>query len=278
MPELPEVETVRRYLERTITGKTISDIEILYQNSFKGTIEKVKGLTVTELLRRGKVLNIQLSDKTFLSIHLKMSGQVLVHEDRNNAEFIIKIPLAENGKMPARTTRVIIDFTDGSALFFNDLRKFGWVRHGNQPEGTTAPDVTKPEFTLKYFTEVVQKSGRPIKTLLLDQDKIAGVGNIYANDALFIAKVLPSRISKTLTLDEIKKLHTAVISIIEEGVTYNGTSATDVYVIPDGKKGSYQDHFKVYAQEGKPCKKCGTLIRREKVGGRSNFFCPVCQQ
>jgi formamidopyrimidine-DNA glycosylase len=277
MPELPEVETIRRSLEHSIVGKTIIHIEVLYPNSFSGIINQICGHTVTAIGRRGKVLNIELDNNTFLNIHLKMSGQVLVSSSRKSAVFPVKIPLADSGQMPARTTRIIIDFEDGTVLFFNDQRKFGWIRQSPFPDGTTAPDVNKPQFTSSYFSTVVKASKKPIKTLLLDQEKMAGVGNIYANDALFTAGILPSRTASSLTEDEIRKLHNAVVKTIQKGIDLQGTSATDVYVAPDGSKGGYQNHFQVYSREGKPCLVCKTAIVREKVGGRSNFYCPNCQ-
>ncbi len=278
MPELPEVESIRLYLHRHIIGKTIQKVEVLNKNSFVGSISDVIDTTVTNTSRKGKVLNIHLSNGKYIAVHLKMSGQLLFSSSRENAVFPVKIPLASDNRMPGRTTRVVIDFTDGSCLFFNDLRKFGWVKVSDKEEGTSAPDVTRAEFTEEYFRSIVQISGKPIKTLLMDQDKIAGIGNIYANDSLFVAGTLPSRIAKTLSSEEITKLYHACIQVIEEGVKFRGTSASEVYVMPDGTKGTYQDHFKVYGQEGKPCKVCGTLIRREKIGGRSNFYCPTCQK
>ncbi len=277
MPELPEVETIRRSLEQSIVGKTITQIEILYPNSFSGVINQICGHAVIAMGRRGKVLNIELDNHTFLNIHLKMSGQVLVSSSRENAVFPVTIPLADSGIMPARTTRIVIDFDDGSTLFFNDQRKFGWIRHSPVAEGTTAPDVSKPEFTSSYLNSVVKKSKKPIKTLLLDQDKMAGIGNIYASDALFTAGILPSRIASSLDEVEIRKLHNAIVETIQKGIDLRGTSATDVYVAPDGSKGGYQNHFQVYSREGKPCVVCKTPIVREKVGGRSNFYCPHCQ-
>lgn len=277
MPELPEVETIRRSLEQSIVGKTITHIDILYPNSFRGAVDQICGHTVTAIGRRGKVLNIELDNITFLNIHLKMSGQILVSSSREKAVFPVKIPLADSGVMPARTTRVCIDFDDGSTLFFNDQRKFGWIRHSSFADGTTAPDVSKPEFTSSYLSSVVKRSKKPIKTLLLDQDKMAGLGNIYANDALFTAGILPSRMASSLTDDEIRTLHNAIVKTIQKAIDLRGTSATDVYVTPDGSKGGYQNHFQVYGRAGKPCLTCGTPIVREKVGGRSNFYCPSCQ-
>lgn len=278
MPELPEVETIRLYLHKYIIGKTIQKIEILYKNSFIGNTHDVVNQKVIDSLRFGKVLNLKLHNGKFVSFHLKMSGQILYSELRKNAAFPVKIPLAENSQMPGRTTRVVIDFSDGSALFFNDLRKFGWVKVTNTEEGTKAPDVTRSEFTELYLKSIVDKSGKPIKALLMDQEKIAGIGNIYANDALFVAGIQPLRISKTLSPKEIAKLYNAVKNVIKEGLHYGGTSATDIYVTPDGTKGNYQDHFKVYGKEGKPCIRCGTKIVRKKLGGRSSFYCPQCQK
>jgi formamidopyrimidine-DNA glycosylase len=157
------------------------------------------------------------------------------------------------------------------------MRKFGWVKVTTAPDGTKSPDVTRKEFTLEYLKSVVLKSKKPLKPLLLDQDKMAGIGNIYANDALFFAKLHPYRIANTLTSKEITALHRAIIDIIQEGLDYGGTSATEVYIRPDGVKGGYQNRFKVYDREGKPCLICGTPIIREKKFGRSSFYCPHCQ-
>jgi formamidopyrimidine-DNA glycosylase len=277
MPELPEVETIRRYLDGKLVGKTIANIEVLHGKNYQGSATSPIGKSVTGTGRKGKVMNMALDDGTYLSVHLKMSGQLLYADDRKNATFPVKIPLADDGRMPGRTTRVVIDFIDGSALFFNDLRKFGWVKHSDTPDGTDAPDPTRPDFTLDYFRSVVSRSRKPLKTMLLDQDKISGVGNIYANDALFEAKILPSRTGNSLRAEEIGALYESVKKIIAEGVRYRGTSASAVYVSPDGTKGSYQDHFRVYGREGAPCHECGTTIVREKSMGRSNFFCPSCQ-
>lgn len=259
MPELPEVETIRRYLHNTIVGKEISRIEVFNANSFIGDAAIVVGKKIIDTYRKGKVLNICLDDGTFLSVHLKMSGQLL-----------------ENGT-PGNYTRIIIHFTDATHLIFNDMRKFGWIKHVPKMEGTDAPDVTRPEYTLDYFSQLVQSSKKPIKTLLMDQDKIAGVGNIYANDALFTAKVLPMRIANSLAKDEITLLYQSVKDTIAEGIQHMGSSASDVYISPDGSPGSYQNHFKVYSREGEPCRVCGTPILREKQAGRSSFYCPHCQ-
>lgn len=259
MPELPEVETIRRYLDTTIVGKTITSVEVLNPNSFIGSGNDVNSQEIMETSRKGKVLNLHLQNGKYIAFHLKMSGQILLN------------------KSQTKYTRVVLHFGN-DYLLFNDIRKFGWVKVSDKAEGTNAPDVTRKEFTEDYFKIIVQKSGKPIKTLLMDQEKIAGIGNIYANDALFVAKILPSRIAKTLSETEILKLYEACKQIINEGIEYKGSSKTQVYMSPDGTKGSYQDHFKVYGQDGKPCKNCGTIIIREKQGGRSYFYCENCQK
>jgi formamidopyrimidine-DNA glycosylase len=278
MPELPEVETIRMYLHSKIIGKNLHSVEVINPKSFIGSSSDITSATVTSTSRKGKVLNIHMDNGRYIAIHLKMAGQILFSESRENAVFPVKIPLADDNKMPARTTRVILNFTDGSCMFFNDLRKFGWVKVSDKAEGTNAPDVTRKEFTLEYFDSIVSKSGKQIKTLLMDQDKLAGLGNIYANDSLFVAKILPHRIAKTLSKLEIEQLYEAIKVVIGEGIKFNGTSATEVYVVPDGTKGSYQDHFKVYGRKGEPCLICKTPIIREKHMGRGNFFCPFCQK
>jgi formamidopyrimidine-DNA glycosylase len=259
MPELPEVETIRRYLHDHIVGKTILKVEVLNEKSFIGNPSDVEGQKIIDTGRNGKVINMKLENNLYLNVHLKMSGQLIYSQE------------------PIRTTRVIIHFTDKTSLNFNDLRKFGWVKLTNEPDGTKSPDVTRKEFTLEYFKGVIQKSRKPLKPLLLDQDKMAGIGNIYANDALFVAKLHPYRTANTLNENEITALHRAIIDIIQEGLDYGGTSASEVYRRPDGAKGSYQDRFKVYDREGKPCLVCGTPIIREKKFGRSSFYCPQCQ-
>jgi formamidopyrimidine-DNA glycosylase len=260
MPELPEVETIRRYLHDHIIGKTISEVEVLNPKSFQGSTEDVRGQTIVDTGRNGKVIHFKLENGLFLNVHLKMSGQLIYPQE------------------PIRTTRVILHFNDNTSLNFNDLRKFGWVKVTKEPDGTKAPDVTRKEFTLEYFKSVIKKSKKPLKPFLLDQDKLAGVGNIYANDALFVAKIYPYRIANSLSDSEIMALHKAIIDIIQEGLDYGGTSASEVYRRPDGVKGSYQDRFKVYDREGKPCIVCGTPIIREKKFGRSSFYCPHCQK
>lgn len=282
MPELPEVETIRRALAEALLGLTIESVTVFNLKSFFGSAEKLRGKIVAAVERRGKVLNIGLNDGSFLNIHLKMSGQLLYSTDARNARFPLRVARVDPDsggmtQMPCRTTRVMIAFTNGSALYFNDQRKLGWIRHGSAPEGTQAPDGAGADFTLDYFHTICRQTSRDIKTLLMDQTKIAGIGNIYANEALFLAGVHPQRPADSLSRTERERLFASARETIASGIVNRGTSATAVYVAPDGSKGSYQEHFKVYSREGLPCLSCGTPILRIKHAGRSSFFCPRCQ-
>lgn len=278
MPELPEVETIKNSLKKSIINKTIADIEILSSKNFIGNQEEIIGKKIIGIKRYGKVLAIKLSNHRYLNIHLKLTGQLLFSPNLKKAIFSEKIPFTNTNKLPGKTTRIIIKFADGSGIFFNDLRKFGWLKIADNPEIPKGVDVLSKDFTLKFLTGLTKTTKRPIKILLMDQDKITGIGNIYANDALFLAKIHPLRGSNTLSNNEIKNLYQAILKVIDEGIKDKGSSGADeAYVLPDGSKGTHQRHFLVYQREGKPCPKCKTKIKRIKQGGRSSFFCPRCQ-
>lgn len=282
MPELPEIETIKLYLKQHILGKKVTGVKILEKKQFHGDPNTAFGLTVKDISRKGKILDLQLTTNNVqlhMSFHLKLSGQILYAPDSTKPTFKNVIPRADSNTMPAKTTRVILVFDDNSALYFNDMRKFGWVKLGPNPEGPTGVDVLDQLFTAEYLKETLNGIRRPIKVVLLDQEKMAGIGNIYANDSLWEAKIHPARKANTLTDEEIHRLHTAILKIIHEGIQYKGSSAQDeLYLVPDSTKGQYQHHFKTYHKHGTPCTRCRTKIERIVVGGRGTFFCPTCQQ
>lgn len=279
MPELPEVETIRLLLQSDLIGKTIKDVTVMVQKQFVGNKADIIGKKIDSLIRKGKVVSIKLDNGLFISFHLKLSGQLLFAKDKYNAVFANTIPLTSTNKMPGKTTSIILDFTDGSALFFNDLRKFGWMKIGQEPEGPKSVDVLSPDFTQEFLQTKITKSKKPIKTLLMDQEALAGIGNIYANDSLYEAKINPERKASTLTTEEINALYASIKKVIAKGLQYRGSSAKDeIYILPDGSKGTYQNHFRVYHREGQPCGRCENPIKRIKQGGRSSFYCPMCQQ
>lgn len=278
MPELPEVETIKRKLKPDIIGKMIAGIEILSPKNFVGKKEDAVGKKITGIERFGKVLVIALSNKKYLSVHFKLSGQMLFAENIKNANYKNNIPFTKGNKLPANTTRVIIKFKGGGGLFFNDLRKFGWIKLTDKPEKPKGVDVLSKDFTTEYFKKILP-SRRSVKVALMDQDKITGIGNIYANDALFIAKVHPQRLANSLKNNEIDLLYLAVKKVIADGIKDQGSSGADeAFILPDGSKGRHQRHFLVYQQEGKPCRICKTIIKRVKHHGRSSFFCPNYQK
>lgn len=278
MPELPEVETIKRYFSHHVLGKTIQDITVLERKMFHGDAKSVNGEKITEVLRKGKVLVLKLSDNRYLSIHLKLSGQLLFHKNAKKAVYNNTIPLSATNIMPGRSTRIIIYFTDGSGVFFNDMRKFGWMKLSAKPEVPLSVDVLSPEFTRNYFHSILLRSKKPVKTLLMDQAKLAGIGNIYANDSLFHANVHPLRQANTLLPTERDTLYASILEIVKKGVDSHGSSGKDeVYILPDGSKGAYQQSFLVYQREGKPCRRCQTPIKRIVQAGRSSFYCPKCQ-
>lgn len=296
MPELPEVETVRRGLERTIAGKTFVDIQIRHTKSFRdddGLIRQVLlEARVLAIVRRAKVLLIELSTNWTLAIHLKMTGQIVVMP-RKESGFVGGHPekVYEMG-LPNKHTQVIFFFHDQTKMYFNDLRKFGWLRlfprevmdHSQHQSLESfleslqlGPEPLSSDFTIDYLQTLLSKRSIPIKQLLLEQKGISGIGNIYADEALFRSKIAPKRRANSLQLREISALHRAIREVLELGITYGGTSK-NTYLTVEGTKGEMQDHLMVYQRTGKPCRVCATPIERIKLGARSSHYCPKCQK
>lgn len=287
MPELPEVETIKRQLKPDLVGKIISEIKILSPKNFIGDQNEVMGTRITSVDRYGKVLVFKLAKLVkpaklinikYLNIHFKLSGQILFSKNTGKAVFKNVIPFTKGNKMPANTTRVIIKFTDGSGIFFNDLRKFGWMKVSDQPLKPKGIDVMSKKFTPKLISLITKKTRKPIKVLLMDQDLITGIGNIYANDSLFLARIHPQRLSNSLTEKETGLLYKTIKQTIGDGIHDRGSSGADeAFILPDGSRGGHQRNFLVYQREKKPCIVCRTIIKRIKHNGRSSFFCPTCQ-
>lgn len=268
MPELPEVETIRKYLKKEILGMKIKKIDIFSKKQFLSNPKEIIGEKILALKRKGKLLILSLTNRKNLLVHLKLSGQLIwLPNQRINYS--------------SPTKRVIIYF-DGGKLVFNEPRKFGWLRVLNN-EGLKielkkiGPDPLSKKFTLDYLEKIFSKSKREIKNFLLDQKKISGLGNIYSSEALFLAKIHPERKVFSLTKREIKRLYGAIKMVLKDGLKYEGTSLR-YYIKPNGTKGFYQEHFRVYQREGKNCYLCSSKIQKIKQSGRSTFFCPLCQK
>jgi len=284
MPELPEVETIKRVLEKAIVGKKIKNIEVRKTKIFQGKPEEIIGRKIEGIERQGKMLIIKLSGDKALVVHFKLTGQ-MVWVPEAGEQVIVGHPIPFAGtQLPAKTTHVIFEI-DGGKLFYNDLRQFGWIKLIENLKfkienlEKLGPEPFDKEFTVEYLEGIFSRSAKPIKLVLMDQTKIAGVGNIYANEALFEAGILPTRPAKKLRDEEIKKLREAIIKVLEEGIKYGGSSAKDeAYIKPTGEPGGYQQHFRVYQREGEKCPKCGTIIKRINLGGRGTFWCEKCQK
>lgn len=296
MPELPEVETIRKSLKAAIIGKKIRDIDIRLPKVFHGDKTEILGKTIEAVERRGKILIIKLSGGKALLIHFKLTGQLVWVPKAGEKTLGHPIPFA-GSELPAKTTHIIFEidgppsFADGETsarqsgkLFFNDLRQFGWIkvvgdlRKVGELENL-GPEPLSSEFTLDYLKQIFSKTQKPIKLVLMDQEKMAGIGNIYANEALFEAGILPTRPAKSLANKDIKILKDSILRVLEEGLKYGGSSAADeAYIKPTGEPGSYQEHFRVYQQDGQKCPKCGGIVKRIALGGRGTFFCPNCQK
>jgi len=286
MPELPEVETVRRGLANLIIGKVVSgevhDTEKGFPNTSHDVNQFLIGASVTDVRRRAKVLMIDLSTDYSLLIHLKMTGQlVFVGETRFGAGHPNDSLIND---LPDKSTRVTVSFTDGTKLFFNDQRKFGWVRLLPTAEIPNIPFMQKvgPEplsadFTAKEFIQrLARRPKTNIKAALLDQSVVAGIGNIYADESLWGAKIHPTRLVSLVTDEEKTLLYTEMRAVMNLAVEKGGSS-NSTYVNAEGKKGSYMDFARVFRREGLECPRCGSIIEKSRVAGRGTHTCPVCQ-
>jgi formamidopyrimidine-DNA glycosylase len=287
MPELPEVETVRSGLARLLPGLVVKDVWHDWAKGFPNPPSDVArflvGASVIQVKRRAKVLIIDLSSDYSLVIHLKMTGQlVFVGKKRFGAGHPSDSLI---NKLPDKSTRVVIDFTDGSKLYFNDQRKFGWMRllpTIEVPEidflKTVGPEPLEDDFTVDLFiSRLKTRKNSPIKAVLLDQKVLAGVGNIYADEALWAAKIHPSTPVSKIPRTKLISLHSELLAVLRLSIEKGGSTDRN-YVNAEGKKGSYISFAKVFRKEGQPCPRCGATIVKTRVAGRGTHICPVCQK
>lgn len=340
MPELPEVETVRRGLNTLIIGRTVTAVDHDTPKGFPNSTADVKdfliGATVTDVRRRAKVLLIDLSTKYTLVIHLKMTGQLVfiagsasrtaspqgrstggaaslwrsarpdgdIPSDKQSAKpFVSGQEYPDDsvrgaldrfgaghpnaslvGELPDKSTRVTLTFADGSHLYFNDQRKFGWMKLMPTLEvpnidfmKKVGPEPLEADFTPEMFAARFARRPRTsIKAALLDQTVVAGVGNIYADESLWGAKIHPLRQVNTITHEEFQRLYTELRAMMNLAIEKGGSTDKN-YVNAEGKRGSYLDFARVFRREGKPCPRCGTTIIKFKAAGRGTHICPHCQ-
>lgn len=274
LPELPEVETVRKTLEVLVIGKEISDISVFWPKMVKKPevteqfIDALRGQSFFEIGRRGKFLIFYTNDFALVS-HLRMEGKYGVFQKEEPVD---------------KHTHVIFHFTDGSELRYKDVRKFGTFhlyKKGDEflepPLAGLGPEPFSDAFTLEGLAQKLKKTNRKIKPTLLDQRVLVGLGNIYVDEALFRARIHPERISSSLTDEEIISLHSEIIHTLAEAVEKGGSTIRS-YVNSQGQIGMFQLELNVYARNTEPCKRCGTVIEKTVVGGRGTHFCPKCQK
>src|SRR3990167_1106753 len=279
MPELPEVETIRQGLEKYLVGKKIIGVKLKGFILPPSQLSHLEGGRTVAVKRFGKGLVIDLNNKYSLAIHIKLTGQ-----------FIYKGLETENitpskklvGLVPSKFTRIIFKLDKNAFLYFNDVRKFAWVKVVKTDEVKNLPFFKGlgPEpfrdLRFEHFKRVVQKSKGAVKAVLMDQKKIGGVGNIYANDALNLARVDPRRKGSGLDNKEIEKLYETIHEVLKRGLKYGGATELN-YVNALGQSGKYQEHFLTYGRQGQKCYNCGGTIKKIFLAGRGTYFCEDCQ-
>ena len=278
MPELPEVETIRNQLGRLIVGKKIGKIDVSLPRMVKLSLDKfrkiVVGSKIKNVSRRAKILIFELSNGWSILIHLKLSGRLIF---RRKGE-----PLKDEDK---KWNHLIYYFSDASRLFHNDLRQFGYVKLIETDKladffkkEKLGPEPLKKNFTFDDFSAILKRKPKAkIKQFLMDQQNIAGIGNIYSDEILFFAGVHPLKRIADLKPEESKKIFEGIKKILPEALKFQGSSV-DLYLNALGKEGEYMPHLKVYGREGEKCKKCGGAIQRLKIGSRSDHYCPKSQK
>jgi len=287
MPELPEVETVRIQLKDKVIGKTISAVEVFHAKTVghDGTIEdRLVGKTIADIDRIGKLLIFSFVEaaEVYLLAHLKMTGQFF---------FVARGDIVTGGghsmtetdvaELPGRHTRSAFYFTDGSALYFNDMRLFGYTKVATKAEVETArqgfgPEPIDPAFDCEWFVTSLRKKKAPVKAALLDQSFVAGLGNIYVDEALWRVGVRPTRRCHRVTKAEAAALCAAAGDVMRESIAVGGTTFQN-FKDTGGAYGNFKDFLQVFGKQGSSCPECGTTIKKIRVAGRGTHYCPTCQ-
>jgi len=269
MPELPEVETIVRDLRDKIAGQTITSVDLIRPSIWRSGPPRKKSLintVINAVIRKGKNILIPLSNNFTLIFHLKMTGRLTVE--------------SKDAPIP-KHTHLIFNFGDRQ-LRFNDVRRFGYADLAPSDKLAEIEYLKKIgpdpfELSRAMFIDLIRSKNRMIKPLLMDQSIIAGIGNIYSDEALFLAGIHPRRISSRIKIDKLEKLYNSTLRVLQNSIKSRGTSVSD-YVDASGQKGTFQNSLRVYGREGEPCKKCRRKIKRETIGSRSAHFCPGRQR
>lgn len=284
MPELPEVETIVRDLAQFLVGRSCRAVQVLNLKSINLTAAKFRQQVlhqpISEVSRRGKHIVIKLP-QNYLVIHLKMTGQLIWRDKRHL--IVGGHPIKQVGEeLPNKFTRVVFDFASSGQLFFNDVRKFGWLKIMTPAEAEKywqrlGLDPLSKEFSLVFFKKLL--ASRPksrLKALLLDQSRLSGLGNIYVDESLFLANLRPDRLVGSLTALEQKKLWQAIPKVLRLSLRYRGTSFNN-YRDAQGQSGQFVNHLQVYGRAGQPCLVCGRALSKTRLAGRGTHWCQSCQ-
>ena len=296
MPELPEVETIRRDLCQKILNKKIVKVNIVnpksVRNSRRDFLSGLRGNKIKSIDRVGKLMVFCLPEKEFLLVHLKMTGQLIYKQGKKiiagghgEPESAFGRPgdkVMANLAVPNKHTRVIITFADKSKLFFNDLRLFGYMKKVGRAEKDKIAAAFGIEpltrgFSLAKFAAIFKNRKTSLKAILLNQNLIAGLGNIYVDEVCFRAGLKPNRSAGNLAKTEIAKLYQAIQFILKKAIAKRGTTFNN-YIDADGNKGNFIKYLQVYGQGGAPCKKCKNLLKKIRLSGRGTVFCEKCQK
>lgn len=291
MPELPEVETLRLGLQKYVVGHKILDLEMAHPKIFQGDKNDIIGSTIKNVKRVGKGLILELSNGYCLAIHIKLTGQ-LIYSDEKTKD--IPVSTTKVGSVPNNFTHVVFSLDKNAKLYYNDQRRFGWIKVVKSSEvnklpffrdmgpepfvalGIESPDPLR-DLSFSRFKFILSRKITKIKPALMDQTNMGGVGNIYANDALFKAGISPMRSAKTLSDEEVKKLYDSLIAVLKKGFESHGASELS-FVNILGQEGEYQNHTLVYGKRGNECpNRCGGKIMFIKLAGRGTYYCPACQ-
>lgn len=288
MPELPEVETIRLGLQKYLVGHEITAIEVKLKRIFTGSAEQIIGSKIIKIERFGKGLVIEFANGFALAIHIKMTGQLIYNDLAFVKNKNMHISPSKVGQIPNKYTHVIFTLNKGAMLYYNDIRQFGWLKivkrseieklpffKGLGPE--LIPSSGQEALNLEQFNKILSSSNLAVKPLIMDQKKIGGIGNIYANDGLSLSRINPKRPSSSLTSVEAKELYGAVLAVMERSMKCGGASELN-FVNALGQEGEYQNHSLVYGKKGKKCPNCGEEIKKIFLGGRGTFFCENCQK
>lgn len=283
MPELPEVEIIRLGLNGKIIGLRIIDTKILNPKSFTGDPKRIKGKKIISVYRKAKILGLELENNLTMLFHLKMSGQLIYH---GTEKFIGGHPTKDmQSDLPNYSTRVIFKMDNDSILYFNDQRKFGWVKILDQAQlltdrflNTLGPEPLEKKFDWQLVKQkLMRHKSLPVKVALLDQKTVAGIGNIYASESCFLARINPMKKVVDLTDADFKNLKSGIVKSLKNAIKFGGSSKTH-FVNAEGIKGLFLNYANVYAREGESCKVCKSEIEKIRQSGRSTFYCPFCQK